>query len=185
MIKRVLAGEREAFEILVLKYQKMIFNLARSKLSNREDALDVSQECFLRAYRKLASFRAGSTFSTWLYRICLNLIYDRYRKNSGKAEEPLEELPRRAAEIPDGSADPQDIALKNERSAAVKRAIEALPEDFREILVLRDMNGCSYSQISELLGLGEGTVKSRINRARLKLRELLKRDKEHFDFREV
>ena len=183
IIGRVLAGDANSFEFIVKKYEKMIYNLAMSKTNNRENAQDISQECFLRAYKMLASYRTDSAFSTWIYRICQNLIFDFYRKEKkiktislSATDQYGEEIPDR--ELQDFDSDPSDRLVRAEKIEKIREIINSLPEDLREIIVLRDLNNTSYAHISEMLGLEIGTVKSRLNRAREKLKNyILKNNK--------
>ena len=178
IIAKVLAGDVNSFEIIVKKYEKMIYNLAMSKTNNRENAEDISQECFLRAYKMLASYRTDSAFSTWIYRICQNLIFDFYRKEKkiktvslSVADEYGEEPQQK--ELPDFESDPAEQILRTEKIEKIREIINSLPEDLREIIVLRDLNNISYVRISEMLDIEIGTVKSRLNRAREKLKNYI------------
>ena len=178
VIGRVLAGDVNAFEFIVKKYEKMIYSLAMSKTNNRETAQDISQECFLRAYKMLAGYRTDSAFSTWIYRICQNLIIDFYRKEkkiktvSLSATDEYGDEPQ-ARELQDFGADPAEELIRAEKIEKIRKIINSLPEDLREIIVLRDLNNVSYARISEMLGLEIGTVKSRLNRAREKLKNYI------------
>lgn len=175
----MLNGNVNAFETLVKKYEKMIYNLAFTKLVNHENAQDLTQECFLRAYKMLRSYRTDAAFSTWIYRICQNLIYDFYRANKNKrnAEVSLylqndgEELKER--EIADISSEPSEIILRNEKIKKIRELIKSLPDDLRDIIIMRDINNLSYNEIAESLDIEIGTVKSRISRAREKLKQYM------------
>lgn len=179
IIQEVLNGNVNAFEALVKKYEKMIYNLAFTKLGNHENAQDLTQECFLRAYKMLRSYRTDAAFSTWIYRICQNLIYDFYRANKNKrnAEVSLylqndgEELKER--EIADISSEPLEIILRNEKIEKIRELIKSLPDDLRDIIIMRDINNLSYNEIAESLDIEIGTVKSRISRAREKLKQYM------------
>jgi len=174
-----LNGNVNAFENLVKKYEKMIYNLAATKLRNRENAQDLTQECFLRAYKMLRTYRTDAAFSTWIYRICQNLIYDFYRANKSKknVEVPLyiqdndDEYKER--EIADISSEPSEIILRDEKIKKIRELIESLPDDLRDIIIMRDLNNLSYNEIAESLDIEIGTVKSRINRAREKLKKYI------------
>ena len=180
IIAQVLSGDVDSFEIIVKKYEKMIYNLAMTKTQNRENAQDISQECFLRAYKMLRSYRTESAFSTWIYRICQNLISDFYRKSkkiktvslsvtdlSGNDDESKER------DIEDTESEPSEQIIRTEKIEKIREIINSLPNDLREIIILRDLNNISYSQISEMLDIEMGTVKSRLNRAREKLKEYI------------
>ncbi|GHV11791.1 RNA polymerase sigma factor [Clostridia bacterium] len=179
LISLVLSGDSGAFEPLMRRYEKMVFSLAMSKLRHRENAEDISQEVFLRAYRMLASFHRESSFSTWLYRITDNIIIDHYRKykNSEKKTASLSysagEDAKAALDIPDGADGPEETAVRKERIEAVRAAIQNLPDEYREVIVLREMQDYSYDDIAATLGLEIGTVKSRISRAKEKIKKML------------
>ncbi|MHC1695384.1 MAG: RNA polymerase sigma factor [Eubacteriales bacterium] len=180
LVKKATEGDKHAFEQLVRHYEKGVYNLAYSRTGNRDDALDAAQECFLRAYRSLPSFRGESAFSTWLYRICFNCTNDMIKKNAvqNAATTPLEFVgedgEEMSHEIADFTYDPERSALDGERSATVRGAIASLDDKYRVPLVLRDINGLSYKRISQVLELELGTVKSRIKRARDMLGNILK-----------
>ena len=175
----MLNGNVNAFESLIKKHEKMIYNLALSKLGSRENAEDLTQECFLRAYKMLRSYRTDAAFSTWIYRICQNLVYDFYRANKKKknSEVPLyiadggDNFKER--EIADISSEPSEIIERNEKIKTIRELINSLPDDLREIIIMRDINDLSYSEIAESLNIEIGTVKSRISRAREKLKKYI------------
>ncbi|MBQ3100110.1 MAG: sigma-70 family RNA polymerase sigma factor [Clostridia bacterium] len=174
LARRAAKGDPAAFEEIVDKYQHMIYNLCLSKLRSREDALDVSQDTFLCAYRAISSFRGESKLSSWLYRICLNCIADRQRKKTPTVSIEKDE-DGVGFEIPDTSesSDPQRSLEKSEKIRAVRQAIDALPDESRVIVVLREYENLSYQEISDMLGIEVGTVKSRLNRAREKIKNFL------------
>ena len=174
-----------AFETIVKKYEKMIYNLAFTKTQNRENAQDISQECFLRAYKMLRGYRTDSAFSTWIYKICQNLIFDFFRKNK-KIKTVSLSVPDdesgddeiKEKDIADYDSEPSEQIIREEKIKKIREIINSLPEDLREIIVLRDLQNLSYTQISEMLGVEIGTVKSRLNRAREKLKSyILKNNK--------
>lgn len=176
VIREVLAGRTDRFEELVLAHQKGIYNLCLRMLGNEQDALDASQEAFFRAYRRLASFRGGSRFSVWLYRLASNVCLDMLRKRPSAPELPLENDDGDALPLPDTRPTPQAELEKKELRQAVYRALESLPPEFRQAVVLRDVNGLSYDEIGRVMKLEPGTVKSRIFRARKKLAAKLLQD---------
>lgn len=179
LIRRVLAGNKNAFEPLVAENQKNVYNLALKMLRNPADALDITQEVFLKAYTHLASFRGESRFSVWLYRLTYNLCVDYSRRPAGKTvsvtlssdREEDEEL-----DIPDTRHLPEDELERRELRRIVDRAISALPENYRQILLLREYSGLSYEELGKELHLSSGTVKSRLARARLAAAGLLTED---------
>ena len=156
-----------------------------TKVNNRENAQDLTQECFLRAYKTLRSYRTDAAFSTWIYRICSNLIYDFYRANKNKknAEVSLyvqdqDGGERQELEIPDMSGEPSEIIIREEKIKKIRGIIKSLPDDLRDILIMRDINNLSYNEIAEYFDIEIGTVKSRISRAREKLKKyILESDK--------
>ena len=178
IIEKILSGDVDYFEVIVKKYEKMIYNLAMVKTQNRENAQDISQECFLRAYKMLRSYKTDSAFSTWLYRICQNLIFDFYRKNKKLKTVSLSvpdtyEEETKEKDIVDYDSDPSEQIIRAEKIEKIREIINSLPEDLREIIILRDLQDVSYAQIAEMLDIGIGTVKSRLNRAREKLKEYI------------
>lgn len=179
-IRRVLAGDSEAFEPLVTEHQKSAYNLALRMLSHPEDAEDVTQEAFLKAYRSLADFRGDSRFSSWLCRIVSNLCVDRLRARARRGEQSLtvenDEGEEAQLEIPDESFSPETLLERRLTRESVQRGLESLSPELRQILLLREIRGMSYEEIGDELGLEAGTVKSRIFRARKRLCAFLLRD---------
>lgn len=173
VITRVLGGDANAFETLVLEYQKQVYNQALRLLDNEEDALDASQDAFLRAYRSLGGFRGESKFSVWLYRltsnICIDKIRGRKRQQTVSLTVANEDEEPRDQEIPDERSDPAAVLDSAETLRAVADGLNSLSEDYRQILILREINGLSYDEIGSVLQLEVGTVKSRIFRARRQL----------------
>ncbi|MCL2392812.1 MAG: sigma-70 family RNA polymerase sigma factor [Oscillospiraceae bacterium] len=178
VIKKVLDGDSNAFEALVLANQKNVYNLALKMIKNEDDALDVSQEAFLKAYRQLEAFRGESRFSVWLYRLTYNLCIDFMRKRPKSQVISLSAYQDDGGdsvdiEIPDLRELPDAKLLKKELKEQIAQSINALGQSHREILVMREINGMNYAEIAETLGINEGTVKSRLARARLSLANIL------------
>lgn len=177
-IKKVLDGDSNAFEAIVLANQKNVYNLALKMTKNEDDALDVSQEAFLKAYRQLEFFRGESKFSVWLYRLTYNLCIDFLRKKpkeqmlslSGYQDDSGDSFD---IEIPDVRELPSDSVLRKELRNEIADGINELNQSHREILVMREIGDKSYSEIAEILNISEGTVKSRLARARLNLANIL------------
>ena len=172
-------GDRNAFDELVRRYSSRMVNVAYQVLGDRELAEDVAQETFLRAYKSAARYRQISKFSTWLYTIALNLCRNELRRRKfktysleGMAERDEESKVR--VDIPDEKTQPDLDLERKEAGTLVRQAVEKLPEKFKTPLVLRDIQELTYEEISEILDLPEGTVKSRINRGRLRVKEILK-----------
>lgn len=176
------AGEHDAFDRLVLRYQDRIVNLCFRMLGDREEALDCAQETFVKAFRGLHRFQFRSTFSTWLYAIGANTCRNRlasldYRLKSRTISigpSPQRDVMRSAKDLEDPSPSPLAQLSRNERDRLVQDAIESLPGESRTVVVLRDVEGLSYEQVAEITGYNLGTVKSKIARARQQLREKLK-----------
>ena len=175
VIRRVLRGDSEAFSELVAAYQKTVYNIALRLLGSREDAEDAAQEVFLKAYTGLQSFRGESRLSVWLYRVTNNVCIDflRRRKETVSLSAQDEDGEPLELEIPDVRFDPAALAERADLREQVGRALDKLPPDARQILLLRELGGQSYDEIAQTLSLDIGTVKSRIFRARKKLCALL------------
>ncbi len=172
IIKRTLAGDKNAFELLVLAYEKQVYNLALRMLGSSEDAADMTQEAFIKAYSGLASFRGDSKFSVWLYRITSNVCLDFLRAKSRRAQVSLtvgEDEDTQQLDIPDPDSDVERLFMRKMSMQAVNDGLAQLPDEQRQILVMREISGMSYADIAAALSLEEGTVKSRIFRARKKL----------------
>lgn len=177
IIRAVLDGDTNRFEALVRAYEKIVYNLALRTLGNPQDAMDAAQEAFLRAYKGLASFRGDSKFSVWLYRLTANVCTDMLRKRSRTMEISLTEEEENAVfDIPDERFCPQTELEKKQLRQSVRRGLLKLPDEFRQVLLLRELGGLSYEEIAQTTGLEPGTVKTRIFRARKKLAAILMRD---------
>ena len=186
LIKRSVRGDNDAFGELVLKYEHFVYNLICQMSGNSDDAYDVSQEVFIKIYRGLKNFRFDCKFSTWIYKITANAVKDYFRdkqKNryislSDWTDEEESASGFAASKPPDIveediNARPEEAFERGEAQEAVRNAISHLSEEHKEIIILRDMEGYSYDEISEMLSLEIGTVKSRINRARLAVKDYL------------
>lgn len=180
LISRVQKGDKTSFEKLVLENQKKVYNLALRMVGNEEDALDMSQEAFIKAYNSIALFRGDSRFSVWLYRLTTNVCLDFLRAEGRKAHNSLsyisEENEEKEIEIPDDRFSPENVVEKTELREAVNRGLLSLPKDYRAVLLLREIDGLSYEEIADALSLEVGTVKSRIFRARKRLCSILVAD---------
>lgn len=170
-------GDTAAFEALVTAYEVKMYHLALRYLGSREDAQDAVQEIFLRVYRFLDSFQQQSSFSTWLYRIGVNVCRDMYLRKSRRGEQPMEtgeeDDRSRGEEIADLRYAPEEHAEKQELRELVWNTLLSLPASQKEILLLRDVQGLSYEAIAAALSVELGTVKSRIARARKNLQKKL------------
>ncbi len=176
IVRQVLDGETNRFELLVRTHEKSIYNLALRMLGSEQDALDASQEAFFRAYRSLSSFRGDSKFSVWLYRLASNVCLDMLRQRSRTREDSLTSDEDEQLSLPDIRFDPQTELEKDALRRAVRQGLDQLEPVFRQALILRDVNGLSYEEIAQVAGLEPGTVKSRIFRARRKLAAILMGD---------
>lgn len=173
IIEKVLGGDANAFEELVLKYEKTVYNLALRMVGDRDDAFDMTQEAFIKAYGSLSSFRGDSKFSVWIYRIATNVCLDFLRSKSRKQQVSLtvsdDDDEDAQLDIPDPKADPEQQLIKKISMQSVEEGLKTLPDKQRQILVMRELGGMSYAEIGAALSLEEGTVKSRIFRARKRL----------------
>ena len=173
IVRRVQACDVNAYENLVAAYEKTVYNLALRMVGNAQDAEDMAQEAFLKAYNSLDSFRGESKFSVWLYRIVSNVCLDFLRKKNRRQTYSLsvedDDGEEAQLDIPDEEQSPEALLEKKLTRDAVRRGLEQLPEDSRQILLLREIQGLSYEEIAQVLNLEAGTVKSRIFRARKKL----------------
>jgi RNA polymerase sigma-70 factor (ECF subfamily) len=179
LIERICNGERELFHELVRPHQRSIYLIAYSILQNEADAEDVAQEAILKAFRYLDKFRGDSKFSTWLTRIAINEARMRVRKAHSALFEPLDEDERneQGEYIPQDFSDwhelPSEILERKEVRALLAKAMAALPQMYREVLVLRDVRQFSIAETAQTLGIREGSVKTRLLRARLQMRDLI------------
>ena len=180
VIQAVLDGDVNAYEALVKEYEKNVYNLALRMTGNSEDAADMAQEAFIKAYNSLTAFRGDSKFSVWLYRIvsnvCLDFLRSRSRKQTVSLSTENDDGEEVELDIADETHSPEQLLDRSLTRDAVRRGLAALPPDHREILLLREIQGLSYEEIADVLGLEAGTVKSRIFRARKKLCSFLIKD---------
>ncbi|MDM5101315.1 RNA polymerase sigma factor RpoE [Aeromonas salmonicida] len=178
LVERVQRGDKNAFNLLVKKYQHKVVNLVARYVNNPGDVPDVAQEAFIKAYRALSTFRGESAFYTWLYRIAVNTAKN-YLTSQGRRP-PSSDVEADEAEYYGGGealqevATPENLALTDEIKRTVFSAIEALPEDLRTAITLREMEGLSYEEIAEIMDCPVGTVRSRIFRAREAIDKKLK-----------
>lgn len=173
LIRATLAGDSSSFGLLVRRYQDRLYHTVVHVVGSREDALDLVQDAFVQAFLRLDSFQGASAFYTWLYRIALNLSLSWKRK-----QRPVLSVDqaREAAGVEplDNGAPPEQALDQQERADCLRRALAQLSPEHRQILVLREMEDASYESIAEILDLPIGTVRSRLHRARLELKEQLR-----------
>ena len=179
LIRRAQQGDNVAFEELLLLHQKKVYNLCLRMSANPDDALDLSQEAFLRAWRSLGQYQFEASFSTWLFRLTSNICIDFLRRKKRRQETSLTESYDDSDEgaelsVPDAQPGPEQQAMTNETKIELARAMEQLSPEHREILQLRVVEDLQYEQIADILGVRVGTVKSRLARARLSFRKILK-----------
>ncbi len=182
IIEKCKKGDEAAFDELVERHQSKVINMCYGMLSDREDAYDAAQEVFLRVYRHIGSFKGQSSLSTWIYRIVVNVCSDALRKRGKTIVTSLseEDGDKPVLEIADDSPSPDEAAQRNETVEMVRAAIAKLKDEYREVVLLCDIEGMSYDEAAEAIGCPMGTVKSRLNRARKSLRKILSEKRELF-----
>lgn len=173
LILRCQRGDEAAFEALIHAHEKRVYTLCRRMCRNEDDALEAAQDTFLAVWRGIGAFRADAAFSTWLYRLATNACLDLLRREKKRSGD----VPLDAAEAPnslaDGAMPPEEAAVRADTRRMVREALFALPDDYRQVLLLREAEQLSYQEIAAVAGLELGTVKSRISRARQALRNHL------------
>jgi RNA polymerase sigma-70 factor (ECF subfamily) len=178
LIQRCATGDEMAFAELVADHQRMVVQLAMNLLGDRDEALDLSQEVFLRVFRTIARFRGQSTLRTWIYRIAVNQARNRHRFWRRRHRADQVSLDAHVATHgdfrSDAEAGPDRVLAQKELAARLEHALDALPFDQRTAIVLREVDGLSYDEIAYSLGVAIGTVKSRLTRARQTLRNELR-----------
>ena len=182
LVARTKRGSREAFDVLLEKYYKKIYNLAYRYVGDQEEASDLTQEIFAAAYQNLKKFRGDSKFSTWLFQIATNRGKNRFKYlkrrgyfvNKGHANND-EDSDFQQQSVPDFSTNPETMLAGKQIQKIVQQAIDELEPDHKEIVILRDIEDFSYEEIAQMLNLPEGTTKSRLHRARMVVKEKLKR----------
>jgi RNA polymerase sigma-70 factor (ECF subfamily) len=183
LVEQARNGDLNAFNRLILEYQDMAYNLAARMLDDPDGAADVTQVAFLSAYRSLDSFRGGS-FRAWVLRMVSNACYDELRRRKRRPTISLEPVNEDDEEIEspawlaDDSASPEDLMERSELEDALQTCIQGLPEEFRSVVLMVDVEGLDYQEVSVAVGKPLGTVKSRLARARLKMRDCLRQYRE-------
>jgi RNA polymerase sigma-70 factor (ECF subfamily) len=182
LIRAVQAGDMAAFDELVLKHKDRLFNLVYWSVGDYQDANDCAQEIFIKVFKSIKKFRFESAFSTWLYRIAINTCKNRIKSSSYRWKKKTVSLETANSskngnpfsDIVNGAPTPVKALEKKERTMRIQNAINSLPEEQNRVVVLRDIQGLSYQDISDITGLNLGTVKSRLARGRLELKNRLK-----------
>jgi len=185
LVKRAKSGDTDAFSEIVTCYERFVYNTACRVLTasglSVADADDIAQDSLIKAWRSLSTFRGECSFSTWLFRVTVNTARDVIRTNARRpvvsltrSEDDDEEPEIWDVPVTSGDEIPEEAAERRETIEAVRRAVESLPDDQRQAIVLRDIHGLPYDEISRILGAEVGTIKSRINRGRTNLKKILK-----------
>jgi RNA polymerase sigma-70 factor, ECF subfamily len=181
LVRRAQAGESEAFRALVVRHQRKVYAVALGIVKDRDLAWDVSQEAFVRVHQHLREFKGDSSFSTWVLRIATHLAIDSVRRERQSSKDDIDEV--RESDLSGGGegilatslgSNPHESALRKEMLGKIQEALEQLPEKHRTILVLRELEGLSYEELAERLGIHKGTVMSRLFHARKKMQALLR-----------
>ncbi|HTW91371.1 MAG TPA: sigma-70 family RNA polymerase sigma factor [bacterium] len=177
LVRRIQAGNTEEFDELVRRYERKVYNITYRLMGNEQDASEALQDAFLRAYRFIGRFQFKSSFFTWLYRIATNVSLSKLRKrekiDTVSIDQPVNEAGDLPFEIPDLKYGPEKLMKQRELRDAIQKSVEELPEDYRSVVVLRDLEGLSNEEVSNVLHLSVAAVKSRLHRGRLVLREKL------------
>ena len=173
LVSRAASGDSDAFEQLVTPHEKMMYALAYRMCGNAEDAKDCLQDSMLRIYKALPNFRGESSLSTWFFRIVTNSCLDSHRRRKVRRAESLEQLSQDGWNPADSAPGPSQLTENAELKRLLSKAIALLPPEIKSTVIMRDIHGFSYEEISDILGINIGTVKSRISRGREKLRNFL------------
>ena len=183
-VARLVARDESAFNLLVVTYERRVFALVFRMLGRREEAEDLAQEVFVQVFKAIDQFRGDSKLSTWIYRIAVNLCKNRTKYNARRHANEQDDLDAMHDRAPLSAAKgvsvgdvgrPDELVEGMQLEVIVKRAIQSIDPDFREVLILRDVEDMSYEEIAAVTGLADGTVKSRIHRARAQLRALVEK----------
>lgn len=185
LIEKAKSGDTNAFEVLIINYEKLIYNVIYKMMGNPEDTYDLSQKVFIKVYTKLDQFDGTSQFSTWLYCIATNTCLDELRRRKGKEPFSIDQ----AIESKDGyihceqedkNENVEGIIIEKEKARIIQMALNEVNEKNRIVLILREIEQLSYDEIAESLDISLGTVKSRISRGREQIKKILTQDKEPF-----
>lgn len=174
LIRRAKQGDSRAFGVLVERYQRRVVSVAQAVVHNQEDALELAQEAFVRAYENLAQFESRSSFSTWLYRITANLAIDFRRREGRQTVLRGEDAENEIGRLPSESGDSFKETARRELHQRLRDALNQLTPEHRTVILLREVEGLSYDEISDILHCPRGTVMSRLHYARNHLRTILK-----------
>src|SRR6185295_11669533 len=175
LIERCLRKENAAWEQVMLRYRRRVFHIAYKFTGKHDDTEDLTQEIFLKVFKSLDKFNQDADFSTWLGSVARNYCIDHYRASKREKEVLVDDLVAFDLAVATAGTNPQRVLEDRDRRSFLRRGLELLPDKLREAVVLRDLQGLTYQEMAERLGLPEGTVKSRINRGREELSRLLLR----------
>ena len=177
-LRRAQKGDAAAFERLITPHEGLVWRVCWRYTRSREDASDCAQEAMVKAWRSLPNYRQDCALETWLYRICVSCCLDYLRRRKGRDDASLAALTEAGFDPPADTPTPEEAVLRREDAGEVARAIDQLPEDMRTVLILSALENLPYEEIARITGSPVGTVKSRLNRARMKLSEILSRMRE-------
>ncbi|MEW6065060.1 MAG: sigma-70 family RNA polymerase sigma factor [Bacillota bacterium] len=182
LVERSKKGDRDAFEHLVQLYENKVYTIAYRLMGNHADAADLAQESFIKIYQALPNFRGDSSFSTWIYHITVNVCRDELRKKQRRPtvslDEPTGDGNNSTYEIRSTTPGPEEMLDRSETQAMIQQCLDNLSDDYRTILVMREIQELAYEEIAEILGCSLGTVKSRLSRARQALKEKISKQME-------
>lgn len=186
LIKAAAGGDVKAFEALIEEHKKTVYNISYRMSGNYDDAMDMSQEIFIKLFKNIGKFRGKSKFSTWVYRIATNTCLDEMRKIKNKTAYSLDSEIETdegsfTAELEDKSPTPEDALQAVEIKDAINEALKRLSDDHRQVVILRDIQNMSYDEIAVILNCSVGTVKSRLSRGRRALQKILLENRELFE----
>ena len=179
LFKKAQKGDLEAFEGLIKAYERLIYNAAYKMIPNPQDAEDISQEVIIKVYKSISKCAGAASFKSWLFRIINNTCIDEIRRRKGKTNLSLdtdygEDSGHRENPVLRDESTPETEFLRKDMNENIQSAINKLPPDYKAVIIMRDINGLSYDEVASALGINMGTVKSRIARARKKLKDELK-----------
>lgn len=173
LLRRAQKGDAAAFEQLITPHEGMVWRVCWHYTQNREDASDCAQEAMLKAWRSLPAYRQDCSLLSWLYRICVSCCLDFIRRRRGECDASLNAMTEAGYDPPASTPTPEESALRQEDARALQDAIQQLPEDMRSVLILFVLEKRRYEDIAAMTGVAVGTVKSRLNRARVRLAQIL------------
>ena len=173
LVKRAQKGDSAALEELLFAYEKRVYNTAYRYMGNEADAYDMAQEALIKIYKRIKAFKGDSSFSSWIYRITVNTCLDGLRKHKKNVVSLEASIESGASYRDNSNISPEESMLQVELAGDIQKAINTLSGDHKSVVILRDINGLSYEEVAACLSVSVGTVKSRISRARQRLKEIL------------